>query len=209
MRFQTNLSQRPFHNRKGFWLGFFAVMTAVLLMANWTLSQITEADKLSSRLKTSITTKQKNLEILQKTATPSGPLILTEPELRQIQGAADLIEQRKFSWTAMMAEFERQMPDSVRISSITLRTDKSESKSQGLGLSVKIFAKSVEDVTKMMAAADKRGIFRIQPKSQTVAEGEGDIGFDLDVTYLPSQIQRPAVEKKSGENEQFAQKGRS
>ena len=207
MRFQTNLSRRPFHNRKLFWLGFILLMAMTILGGRWSLAKIADTDTTVQRLQAHIDKQQQELKELNAKQQP-GQLILTEAQVKQLQGASELIEQRSFSWTAMLEELERELPATVRISSISLKSDKVDLASEGLNLSMKIYAKSVDDVTKMISQMDKRGIFRIQPRTQLALQS-GDISFDLEVTYLPSHQPKPTSDKKKKANEnEVAKEGR-
>src|SRR6185369_16629554 len=122
---------------------------------------------------------------------------LTDAQRDQIEAAAALIEQRSFSWTTMLEEFERALPPTVRIVSITLKGSKETDKPvadpvHGLSFAVKVLTKTPEDVTKMIATMDKRGIFKMQPVSQLPPNQSGDIGFDLDASYVPRARTQPA-----------------
>jgi hypothetical protein len=101
----------------------------------------------------------------------------------------------------MLEEFERALPSTVRIVSITLKGNKEKDNpaaraTEGLKFSVKVLTKTPEEVTKMIAMMDKRNIFKMQPLSQSVPSQSGDIGFDLEATYLPQQRTQPAKKVK-------------
>ena len=66
-----------------------------------------------------------------------------------------------------------------------------ESNTSNIPLSVKVYAKSVEDLTKMIAEMDKEGVFLVDPTNQEPPVQTGDIGFSLSVSYEP----RPAISK--------------
>src|SRR5437868_1861484 len=107
MRFQINLSHQPFHNRKLFWLGFIALMMMLALTAEWALKSIESSDIAAQHLQSEINKEQLKLKLLEGKKTNTLPQTLSEDQVKQLQMAALLIEQRGFSWTAMLEEFER------------------------------------------------------------------------------------------------------
>lgn len=183
MRFKVNLSQRPFHNRKLFWLGFVFVIAASALFATWTLARVRETDTRVKELEAKINKQKQELATIQKQ-----PIVklesLTPQQIEQIRTAATLISQRGFSWTRMLEEFERALPDTIRIGNITMKSSEAKTSNTSLALNMQLHSKSVEDVTKLIAAMDKQGVFDITPKTQFAGEN-GEYTFTLEVLYKP------------------------
>jgi Tfp pilus assembly protein PilN len=207
MRFQVNLSHQPFYNRRLFWLGVLALLVVTGILSLWTLRKIDESADRVQELQTKIA--EQNLQLKRLKATPpQGVQHLTNSQMEQLQAAASLIEQHNFSWTAMLEEFERSLPPTVRLVNIALKESKEKPgaiPTEGLLFSVKVLTKTPEDVTKMIAMMDKRGLFQMQPNSQLPPGPTGDIGFDIDVNYLPQHRTQPAAKKVK--NDQVAKGG--
>jgi hypothetical protein len=92
-----------------------------------------------------------------------------------------------------MEEFEQALPKEVRIISINPSKD---SKTSEIPLNIKVYAKSIGDLTKMIEKMDKEGVFLVNPTNQEVPVQSGDIGFSLDVSYKPRSINSKLVKKK-------------
>jgi Tfp pilus assembly protein PilN len=184
MRLKVNLAQKPFYNRKLFWVSFLALMGLTLWAAQWTVEKIGQTKEVSRKLEETIKKQELELEELRKVKPPEVET-LTPKQLKELEDAAELIKQRRFSWTRLMEEFEQALPKEVRIISITPSRD---TETTDIPLSIKVYAKSVEDLTKMITKMDKEGIFLVNPTNQEAPIVSGDIGFSLDVSYKP----RPA-----------------
>src|SRR5262249_21419683 len=195
MKFQINLSRRPFYNRKLFWLGFFVAMSMVGLLSAWTFRQTVRNDSEIERLQSEVAQRKRRLKELESQPV-KGAQALSDSQIEQLQAAAVLIEERTFSWTAMLEEFEQYLSPEIRINSIAVANDKldPETLAKGIPFSMKVFAKSPEDVTKLIARLDKDNVFRVEPKAQLAPTPTGEIGFELGVNYLPRK-RRPASAK--------------
>src|SRR5262249_19048956 len=146
-----------------FWLGILTLLVVTGLVSLWALRKIDESAVSVQELQAKIAEQNQQLKRLNA-APVLGLQHLTDAQIEQLQAAAALIEERSFSWTAMLEEFERSLPSTVRIVSINLKSGKEKGEAkplqQGLVFSVKVLTKTPEDVTKMIGAMDKRGIFR-------------------------------------------------
>src|SRR5215212_2500368 len=128
MKFQVNLSRQPFYNRRLFWLvmAFLFVITGYLGI--WSFKQIdARADEVKFMEK-KVAAQRQELNEVKKNIPHVDIQSLTPSQVEQIQAAANLIEQRSFSWTAMLEEFERALPPDVRIVNIALMDKKSDLK---------------------------------------------------------------------------------
>lgn len=197
MRLKINLAQKPFYNRKLFWISFLVIMTSLFFIGQWTMEKIEQTKSVSLKMKDTIKKQELELKALQKQATtPVQPLTLDQ--IKEIKDAAELIKERNFSWTSMLEEFERSLPEKIRVVSISPSKDTPSLKE--LSFKIKIYAKSVEDLTKMIEAMDKDGVFKIQPLTQESPLQTGDIGYSLNVVYKPRPPQIKATKKTKAEN---------
>ena len=184
MRLNINLAKKPFHNRRLFWLSFLVVMGVLLLAGQWMLKEVSSAKMVAARLEQEVKKQQAELKTLEKQYNvPIQPLNPTQ--IQEIEASAQLIKQRSFSWTQMLSEFELALPKTIRI--ISIRPTKEE-EALNIPLKIKVYSKSVKDLTDMIAEIDKVGDFQVNPVNQETPLQNGDIGFTLDVLYNP----RPA-----------------
>ncbi|KAF0191116.1 MAG: hypothetical protein FD167_6055 [bacterium] len=193
MRLKINLAHKPFYNRKFFWLSFLVVMGLLFWASQWTMDKIEQTKDVSKKLKETIKKQELELKALQ-TQKPPPPQTLTLKQIQEIENAAELIKQRRFSWTRLMEEFEQALPKEVRIVSIT---PSKELDTSNIPLSVRVYVKNVEDLTKMIAKMDKEGVFLVNPTNQEPPVQTGDIGFSLSVSYKPRLASSKVAKKKS------------
>lgn len=197
MRLNVNLAKKPFYNRRLFWLSFLVLMCALLLAGQWMLKEISSAKMVATRLEQEVKKQQTELKTLEKQYNvPIQPLNPTQ--IQEIEASVKLIKQRSFSWTQMLSEFELALPKTIRIISIT---PTKEEDTLNIPLKVKVYSKSVKDLTDMIAQMDKVGVFQVNPVNQEVPLQNGDIGFTLDVLYNPRPAKNFLVKKKQNKAE--------
>ncbi len=195
MKYHINLSRQPFYNRKLFWLSFLFIISFTGLAINSLKDEIQVISKDSKLLEARVTEQRRRLKDLQS-AAPVKAQPLDQAHIKQMEATALLIAQRRFSWTSMLEEFERALSPQIRIASISL-ADKvgkgtgNNDKTKGVQLSLQVFANNPEEITKMIEAMDKRGIFQVQPKIQLAPQPDNpDTGFELLVQYLPTKKEK-------------------
>lgn len=219
MRFQANLARRPFHNRKTFWIAFLLILAALAGFNQWILANIAQTEELNKRIENRITKEKEEVKKLE-TNQPKEVSNITPQQLFEIESAARLITRRNFSWSSLLVEFERLLPSTVKILSIGLKgtinqgekgqkaeTETNPSASpveNSVDFTIQVSAKSVEDITKTIAAADKRGIFQLTPRTQS-SGANGEILYSLDLTYIP-RLKEVPKSLKDIENDQVAKK---
>lgn len=204
MRLKVNLAQRPFYNRKLFWFSFLVSLGLIFWATQWTINKIEQTQNVSKMLQETIVKQESELEELGKVKPPPVQT-LTPQQIQELEDAAKLIKQRRFSWTRLMEEFEQALPKEVRIIAINPSKD---TETTDIPLNVKVYAKSVEDLTKMIAKMDKEGVFLVNPTNQESPVQSGDIGFSLDVSYKPRPAtSKIAKSKKANETKQVVDEG--
>lgn len=197
MRLNINLAKKPFYNRRLFWLSFLVVMGVLLLAGQWMLKEVSSAKTVAARLEQEVKKQQAELKTLEKQYNvPIQPLNPTQ--IQEIEAAAQLIKQRSFSWTQMLSEFELALPKTIRIISIT---PTKEEDALNIPLNIKVYSKSVKDLTDMIAEMDKVGVFQVNLVNQEVPLQNGDIGFSLDVLYNPRPAKNFLAKKKQNKAE--------
>lgn len=181
-----NLASKPFNNRLLPWL-----MTVVLLFIsiigllivvrfNFVANQQARAiqadiDKLKEQEKGILGDANKVKESL------------TPEQFQALQGAHQLVDRKRFSWSRLLADLESSLPGNVRVSRIAVRDVTAQSEQTVAELDLVVFAKSSTSITEMIADMDKVGIFQAELRAQNLQKGRGESGteYELFVVYRP------------------------
>jgi hypothetical protein len=148
---RTNLATRPFYNQRAV---RFAIGAALLALVGLTAGNIAAFSHLSERERALggdvRQAEARALELQQQTRRLRQGL--NTEQVESITAAATeangLIDRRVFSWIDLLGEFERTLPDDVRIVSIAPETDKEGR----LVIVVAVLARSAEDVDTFRSA---------------------------------------------------------
>jgi Tfp pilus assembly protein PilN len=186
---KTNLSTRPFYNLRAVraLLGAVALLVLAVTVFNavqlgrltanqYTLgARATEAERDAARLRTDATRirSQINPEELQVVADAA-------------REANAIIDQRAFSWTDLLTQFEATLPPDVRITTVQPRLERDGT----FVVAVGVEARRAEDLDAFIEALETTGGFR---NVLSVQEQTGDTGLIQAVvqgSYQPPQ--RPA-----------------
>jgi hypothetical protein len=166
----TNLSTRPFYNRRAV-QAVLGVLT--LLVAAVTLYNVLAITRLSGQQRSlSARAVQAEDEAERLRSEAVGIRGRIDPkELNVIAGEAReanaIIDQRTFSWTELLQVFENTLPADVRITAVQ------PSLGQGgtFTVGVRVEARRAEDVDAFVEALEKSGSFRgVLPHEDTVTE---------------------------------------
>jgi Tfp pilus assembly protein PilN len=153
---RTNLSTRPFYNARAVraLLGVFAAV--VIGMTAYNAIQLVR-----------LATDQRTLGANAAAA-----------ERKAAREANAIIDQRTFSWTEVLAHFERTLPSDVRITSV-------QQQSSRQGVLIEAEARNIGGVDAFIEALEKTGSFRnVTPRSETAMEND-TIVATLEATYVP------------------------
>jgi len=112
---------------------------------------------------------------------------LTPEQLQALQGAHQLVDRKRFSWSRLLADLEASLPGNVRVSRIAVRDVAAQSDQTVAELDLVVFAKSSSSITDMIAGMDKVGIFQAELRAQNLQKGRGESGteYELFVVYRP------------------------
>lgn len=197
MRPLVNLAGEPFRNRRLFWLSILAILA---ISAYWGWESLRALSQLDAQL-ASREPAIRALELKAKEAESAAPLsqVLTVDQARAYWAANGLITRKVFSWTLLLNDIERIIPRGVRVLKVGVskgaakETPGVESARVTVPLDMEVVAKSVEDVTAMISAFNRTGVFVVSPKWQKPVEGLTDIEFGLGIEYQPPPIAAPSV----------------
>jgi Tfp pilus assembly protein PilN len=179
----TNLSTRPFYNRRAVQaviVAFAIVVTAVTLYNVLSIVRLTaEQRSLSARA----VQAEEDAERLRREAVGIRGRI-DPKQLDVIAGEAReanvIIDQRTFSWTALLQTFETTLPPDVRITAVQPRLENDGA----FSVEMAVQARRAEDVDAFVEALEKSGMFRdVLPHEDSVNE-DGLLDAIVEGVYL-------------------------
>jgi hypothetical protein len=194
----VNLAGEPFRNRRLFWLSLLLVVVISALggmRALRTLSEIDAQLTADGPRVQALEAKVRELEPSQ-----SSSQALPAEQIRAYWNANGLIARKAFSWTQLLNDIERNIPSRVRVLRIGVsknaaqdRANSAEPERRTIPLTMDVVARSVDDVTEMITAFNRTGIFIANPKWQKPVEGLADIEFGLEIEYRSPVTAHPVV----------------
>ena len=186
---RTNLSTRPFYNERAVQvaLGGLALLVLAITVVNvgqlvgLTRSQRTlgahavEAEAEAARLRTQAAAirariNPKELEIVASAA-------------REANG---IIDQRAFSWTALLGRLETTLPEDVRITAVQPRM----TSAGDFVVALTVQARRAEDLDAFIEAMEKTGGFRKVTPIEEQTNDQGLLEAVVEGTYVTPEIDR-------------------
>ena len=181
-----NLASKPFNNRLLPWLLtvfiLFISMIGLLIVVRYTYVARRQADAIQAEINNLRTQEQgllKNATEVKQSMTPE--------QLQTLQGAHQLVDRKRFSWTRLLSDLETALPATVRVTRIAVRDVGLQGDQMLAELDLTVFAKSSTSVTEMISDMDHEGIFRAELRAQNLQKGRGESGteYELFVVYRP------------------------
>jgi hypothetical protein len=155
---RTNLSTRPFYNVRAV-RAAIGVLTA--LVVGLTAFNVVEVIRLTAAQQ-SLGARAADYEAQAERMRQEAAQLRAKVDPRELQVVAaaareanTVIDQRVFSWTDLMTQFEATLPRDVRITAISPRSD-----GDRLIIGVAVQARSVEDLDEFVEALEDAGRFR-------------------------------------------------
>ncbi|MCS6884870.1 MAG: hypothetical protein RMM17_00300 [Acidobacteriota bacterium] len=182
-RLQINLARRPFRNRRLFWLILSVAFAFTLLAGVQIVRMLAEREASIADVSKKVALQKDELQRLQSKKI-EGATALTEDQERRLRAASLLIRRRAFSWSKMLSDLETSLPGTIKILSIDFVEDLEDA--GNVKLLVALVARSAEELTKTVAQLDKRQIFYVDVKNESISADNGH-EFQLEVTYHPGQ----------------------
>jgi Tfp pilus assembly protein PilN len=187
---RTNLSTRPFYNVRAVYLWLGVVALAVVAATGFNLSRVLRYSRSDTRLATQASQDEAKAATLRRQAArlrasiDPKQLEFASSEARQ---ANDLIDRRTFSWTELFNRLETTLPDDAHIAAVQPKIDRAG----GILLTIKVAAKSVDDVSKFMERLEKTGAFAHMYSVEDRFDDQGLLQSVLETSYVPGSA-KPA-----------------
>lgn len=155
---RTNLSTRPFYNVRAVQVVLGVLLVLVLLMSAYNVMEIIRLTGAQQSLGARAADYEAQAAQMRQEAAELRAQVDPE-ELAVVAAAAreanTVIDQRVFSWTDLMTQFEATLPEDVRITAVSPRADRDR-----LIVGIAVEARSVEDVDAFVEALEETGSFR-------------------------------------------------
>src|SRR5438552_3327430 len=179
---ETNLSTRPFYNDKAVRLWVLVLGALVLVATFFNVSRVLYFSGSNTELVRQASQDEQRATQIRAAAAK----LRNSVEVKQIEAASvearqanDLIDRRTFSWTELFNQFEKTLPDDVRITALRPKLDFD----RRIVLNITVLARSVEEVSQFMENLERTGAFgRIVPGNERFNE-EGQLETVLTAEY--------------------------
>jgi hypothetical protein len=179
---RTNLSTRPFYSARAVRAVLLALAVVVAGLTVYNAVRIVALLSSQSTLGASQAEARREAQRLRREALRIGSQI-DRDELAVVAAAAreanTLIDQRAFSWTDLMAQFETTLPQDVRIRVVQPRLDGGR-----FIVSIAVQGQSPEDIDAFIEALEQSGKFRDVLPSVQSSSDDGLIEATIQGIYL-------------------------
>ena len=187
-----NLSSQPFRNRTLPWaLAAVIALVSVAAMV-FALGEYQKTRARAGSVEQDVRGLRTERDALRAQAETVNNL-LTEDQRRTLEAAHLITGRKNFSWSRLLADLESTLPQSVRVSRITVRDIDATGGRTRAELELAVVGKSASDVNRLIADLARPGIFNADLLTMT-PETRGGSGVEatLRVRYLPG-TGRPAA----------------
>lgn len=182
---RTNLSTRPFYNVRAVQAAVGILAAIVLVATIFNVVQIVRLTSSQQTLGARADEAEREAERLRADAARIRGQI-NPRELETVANAAreanGIIDRRTFSWTELFAQFERTLPEDVRITAVAPRLDRGV-----FIVGVSLESRGPEDLDAFMEALEATGAFTGVLATATQTNDEG-----LLEAIVEGQYQAPA-----------------
>lgn len=168
----TNLSTRPFYNERlvHTLLGIVAVaVLAVSALNAWTIVSLSgkdgEQNAQAARAEKKTEEARRAADRIRRSIDPAQLKAVTADAVE----ANRLIEERTFSWTQLLSDFEKTLPADVRITAVTPKIERDGS----MSIQVGIVARRAEDVNDFVEKLESQAGFADVVPRQEAVNNEG------------------------------------
>jgi Tfp pilus assembly protein PilN len=177
---RTNLSTRPFYNARAVHALLGVLAAVVIGITAYNAIQLVRLATDQRTLGANAASAEREAERLRADAAQTLARV-DQKELAIVDKAAreanEIIDQRTFSWTEVLAHFERALPANVRITSVQQQATRQ-------GVLITAEARNIADVDEFIEALEKTGSFRdVTPRTEEAMDDT--IEATLEATYVP------------------------
>jgi len=181
-----NLASQPFRNRALPWTIAGVITVVSLLVLVLLISKSSETNTKAAAVEREVDAQRQQISALEHRVEEIKQA-LTPEQLQTLQAAQALVDRKRFSWARLFADLEAALPGSVRVKRITVRDVAASGGRTVADLELVVVSKNPADVTAMILAMDRMGIFQAELVEQNLQKDRNEIGTEstLRVLYQP------------------------
>ena len=192
---RANLATRPFYNERAVQLWLLLLALIVVAATVFNVARVIRYSRTDTELATQASRDEaRAAELRAEAARLRGSVDLKEIELASTEArqANALIDRRTFSWTDLLNQFETTFPDNVRVTAVKPDIDDKG----GLGLTINVVARSVNDVDELIGNLEATGNFANPHSVSEHFNADGNLEAVLDADYVLRREKPAAPEAK-------------
>jgi len=180
---RTNLSTRPFYNIRAVQAALGALVAFVILFTMFNVISLLQLATSQRSLGARAVQAQNDAAKLKADAARVRAQINAK-ELETVSAAAreakSIIEMRAFSWTDLLAQFEKTLPENVRITAVQPRLEKDGRFIIGM----RVEAKDIGDLEKFLEELEMTGAFHNVLTTDEQATDDGLLEAVIEGSYV-------------------------
>lgn len=181
---RTNLSTRPFYNIRAVQAVLGACVAIVILFTMFNVISLVRLAASQRSLGARAVQAQNDATRLRADAVRVRSQVDAK-ELEVVSGAAreakSIIEMRSFSWTDLLAQFEKTLPENVRITAVQPHVEKDGR----FVIGMRVEARQVGDLEKFLDDLEMTGAFRNVLTTDEQATDDGLLEAVIEGLYVP------------------------
>ena len=190
---RTNLSTRPFYNIRAVQAALGACAALVILFTMFNLISLLQLAASQRSLGARAVQAQNEAAELRTNATRVRAQVDAK-ELEVVSAAAreakSIIEMRAFSWTDLLTQFEKTLPENVRITAVQPRLEKDGR----FVIGMRVEARQIGDIEKFIDELENTGAFHNVLTTDEQATDDGLLEAVMEGSYVRPSAS-PAGEK--------------
>jgi len=189
-----NLATRPFYNARAVHAALLLVTVLVVAAGAFDAWEFLQLRGTRAELQARIENAQRRtLDLRGRAATIRASINTAELDrtIATVEEANALIGRRVFSWTELLNHIENTLPDSVRITAIRPRFDRTD----GMIVAVVVVARTVDGINTFIEKLEAAGAFAGLLSRDEFVNEDGTIQAAIEGRYVPAAGRAPAPAK--------------
>jgi hypothetical protein len=191
---RTNLATRPFYNIRAVQAALGACAAVVILFTMFNLISLIQLAASQRSLGARAVQAQNDAQKLRADATRVRAQVDAK-ELEVVSAAAreakSIIEMRAFSWTGLLEQFEKTLPENVRITAVQPRVDRDGRFIIGM----RVEARQIGDLEKFLDELEMTGAFHNVLTTDEQATDDGLLEALIEGSYVQAASSAASGEK--------------
>ena len=179
MNKSLNLASKPFSNRILPWalsaIILFVSLIGLILVVRLTTTAKKDADRAQLEINT---LKQQEQALLA--SAKSAKAAYSGDQQQALPSAHQLVDRKGFSWSGLLADLEASLPNSVKVSRISVQEVTKDAQQTVAQLDLALFSEDASTINSMIAAMHQQGIFQLELRSQNLNKGRGEKGTEYE-----------------------------